>query len=65
MYRHDWKNRLLQALRPLQMRIRQLRSWISAQPLTKTTGYLQGTSEEICMLSLGSSNLLQQAFFNA
>lgn len=65
MYRHDWKNRLLQALRPLQMRIRQVRSWMSAQPLTMTTGILQGSDQEIRMLSLGSSNLLQQAFFDA
>ncbi|WP_374517843.1 hypothetical protein [Undibacterium squillarum] len=65
MYQHHWKNRLLQTLRPIQLRIKQLKSWVRPQPLTMTTGLLQGTSDQIRMLSLGSSNLLQQAFFDA
>jgi hypothetical protein len=52
MYQHHWKNRLLQALRPVQLRIKQLKSWVRPQPLTMTTGLLQGTSDQIRMLSL-------------
>lgn len=65
MYQHHWKNRLLQTLRPLQQQANQVQSWLKLQNLTLTSGKLTGSDTSIRMLTLGSSNLLLQAFFEA